>query len=210
MSGEREPIFKAPWPPLLLAGVIVVGYGLQVLLDRPDADLASYAFRAADLGEGRWQTLFTALFLHGSWGHALVNAGSALAFGTPVARLFGTDARGSAVFLVFYLLCGALASLGYGLVHPGGTELLVGASGAVSGLMGASARILAGRGEPGPYRSPIVLGMAGAWIGINLMIAVLGFSPGMGQGPVAWEAHLAGFAAGLVLIDPFNWVLRRR
>jgi membrane associated rhomboid family serine protease len=209
LTEAHEPIFKAPWPPLLLAVIIVAGYGLQVAAGS-DAAVAAYAFRAADLAEGRWQTLVTALFLHGGWAHALLNAASALAFGTPVARLFATDARGAAIFLAFYLVCGALASLGYGLVHPGGTELLVGASGAVSGLMGACARILAGRGVPGPYLSPVVLGMAGSWVGINLVVAVLGFAPGMGQGPVAWEAHLAGFAAGLVLIDPFTWIVRRR
>jgi membrane associated rhomboid family serine protease len=74
--------------------------------------------------------------------------------------------------------------------------------------MGACARLIAGHGVPGSYFSAPVIGMSAAWIIVNLVIAVVGFAPGMGDTPVAWEAHLFGFAAGLVLIDPFTWLAR--
>ena len=83
-------------------------------------------------------------------------------------------------------------------MHPGGTALVVGASGAVSGLMGAAARLIGGGGRPGPIFSRPVLGMGGGWLAINLLIAVFGgsFLPGAGSAGVAWEAHIAGFVAG--------------
>ena len=127
----------------------------------------------------------------------------------PVARFLGTGARGVSAFLVFYLACGALANLAYAAVHPGEEALLVGASGAVSGLMGAASRLIAGRGRVGPILSRPVLGMGGAWLAINLLIALVGFAPGAGDAAIAWEAHVAGFVVGVLLFGPLVRVLRR-
>lgn len=207
MSAEREPIFNAPWPAVALTAVLLGSYGLQTLVGL-DALINVYAFLPQDLRTGRWETLFTALFLHGGWAHVLMNAAGALAFGTPVARFMGTGARGASVFFIYYMACGALASLGYGLLHPEANVAIIGASGAVSGLMASAARMIAGQGVPGPFRSPAVIGMSIAWLVVNLLLAVVGFAPGMGEAKIAWEAHLIGFAAGLVLLDPFAWLAR--
>lgn len=208
MSDEKQPVFNAPWPPLLLATVILAGYGAQGFAP-PEQVFSRFAFSPAGLAEGRYETLITALFLSGSWAHAIVNAAMALAFGTPVARAFGLRGEGVVALFLFYLACGALSSVGFALVHPGAQTLLVGASGAVSGLMAATARVIAGRGRVGPILSSPVLGMGGAWIVVNLLVAALGFAPGMGDAPVAWEAHLFGFAAGVVLAGPFGWLASR-
>ena len=201
---ERQPIFNAPWPAVLATLVIVVGYFLQTFFSQ-NWLLRSYAFSSQALTDGRWPTLFTSIFLHGSWAHALMNAGAALAFGAPVARYFGSSLRGALVFLVFYLLCGALAGLGYGIANPGSSALMIGASGAVSGLVGAGVRLLAGRGLPGPYFSPPVVSMTIGWIVVNLLLALVGFAPGLGDAGVAWEAHIFGYLAGLLLIGAFGW-----
>ena len=208
MSDEsRQPIFNAPWPAVAVTLVIVVGYFLQTLL--PQALLfQAFAFSPAALAEGRWPTLFTAIFLHGSWAHALMNAGEALAFGTPVARYFGLGPRGVFVFTIFYLLCGGLASLGYGLSNMQGTALMVGASGAVSGLVGGATRLMGGGGEPGPFLHPTVISMSIGWIAVNLLLAVVGFAPGLGNAGVAWEAHIFGYVAGLLLVGLFGRVAR--
>jgi membrane associated rhomboid family serine protease len=206
---ERQPIFNAPWPALLLTAVIVGSYFLQSTTGS-DALIRAFAFSGRDPAEGRWDTLITALFLHAGWAHALMNAAGALAFGTPVARFMGTTARGVLAFVTFYLLCGALSSLGYGMLHPAGGALLIGASGAVSGLMGAAVRMIAGRGAPGPFLSPPVIGMTLAWVAVNLIFAIAGFAPGIGEGAMAWEAHLIGYGAGLVLIDPIGWIAGAR
>lgn len=204
----REPVFNAPWPAVLIVVLIVGGYGLQTLFP-VDAVLGAFAFAPANLTATRWETLITAIFLHGSWSHALMNGAFALAFATPVARLFGSSVQGVLVYFTFYVVCGILSNLGYAAVHPGSAGLIVGASGAVSGLMGAAARLIGGGGDRvGPLFSKAVLGMGGGWIAVNLLIAVFGgaFLPGSGSAGVAWEAHLAGFAVGVLLIQPFAWL----
>lgn len=203
----HEPMFNAPWPAVALAVVILGGYALQGWVAEPV--VMAYAFAPADLDAGRWETLVTALFLHGSWAHALMNAAFALAFGTPLARFLGTRGLGVVLFFLFYLVCGVLANLGYAAIHPGQPTPLVGASGAVSGLMGAAARLIAGRGELGGVFSRTVLGFGAGWIAVNLILAVVGFAPGAGDAKIAWEAHLAGFFVGVLLIGPVARLARR-
>lgn len=206
----REPVFNAPWPVLLLVALIVGGYAVQSRFP-PDAVADAFAFSPAHLLDGRWPTLFSALFVHGGWLHALTNAAFALAFATPVARLFGSRLSGGLYFFAFYLACGALSNLGYAALHWGDSSPLVGASGALSGLMGASARLIDGQGRVGRLLSRSVISMGAAWLVVNLLIALLGggWVPGSGGAQVAWEAHLAGFLAGVLLIGPFAWVARR-
>jgi membrane associated rhomboid family serine protease len=200
-------MFNAPWPALALAASILGGYALQGFVS--PALVEAYAFAPSDLQNGRFETLFTSIVLHGSWIHAFMNAGFALAFASPVARFFGGRPAEAAGFFIFYLACGALAGLGFALAHwqsPGG---LVGASGAVSGLMGAAARLMGGQGRPGPLLSRPVLALGGGWLGVNLLLATLGVFPGAGDAQVAWEAHIAGFVAGVLLFGPFARIWRR-
>ncbi|MDZ4318967.1 MAG: rhomboid family intramembrane serine protease [Phenylobacterium sp.] len=202
MSAERQPVFNAPWPPLLLAAIIFLSFGFQEMLGG-EAIKQYYAFSGQALAAGRWETLLTSLFLHGGWAHAATNGAFALAFGTPVSRYVGESLRGVSVFTLFYVTGGVISCLGFLLLHRENAAV-IGASGAVSGLMGAAARLIAGRGVPGPYLSSPVIGMTTAWVGVNLLFAVVGFVPGLGEGVMAWEAHLVGYAAGLFLIGPFG------
>ncbi|ACG77527.1 rhomboid family protein [Phenylobacterium zucineum HLK1] len=203
-------MFNAPWTVLLLTAVIVGGYAVQSRFPLSSVAM-SFAFSPALLVEGQWERLFTSLFLHGNWAHALMNAGFGLAFGTPVARWFGERLGGAALFFAFYLVCGALSGLGYAALHPGEQSALVGASGAVSGLMGGAARLMAGHGRPGPILSRTVLGMGAIWAAINLAIGLVGAGllPGTEGAAVAWEAHIAGFVAGVLLFGPFARMGRR-
>ena len=78
--------------------------------------------------------------------------------------------------------------------------------------MGASSRLLdpqAGSGGLAPFTSRTVVGMALAWGFINLLMAFGWIAVGGGGAPIAWEAHLFGYAAGLLLIGPFTHVTRR-
>jgi membrane associated rhomboid family serine protease len=200
----REPMFNAPWPAIAVAALIVGGYALQRFV--PDATLGALAFAPADLTAGRPWTAITALFLHFNWSHALMNGAFGLAFATPVARFFGMRPAGVATFFGFYLLTGVLANLGFAALHWGSTGALIGASGAVSGLMGATARLLGGHGRVGRILAPETLSFGGSLLVVNLLIAVFGSAvvPGAGGAGIAWEAHLAGFVAGLLLIGPFS------
>jgi membrane associated rhomboid family serine protease len=204
---SHEPMFNAPWPALVLVAAIVGGYAIQSRIS--DAQLTPYVFSPAALAQGAWWTPLTAVFLHGNWTHALTNAALVLAFGTPVARLFGTGLRGVVCYFAFFLVCGVLAALGFAALHWGADAGMVGASGAASGLVAAAARLVAGRGRLGGIFAPFVLTMGAAWLLVNLMVAGVmmagasGLIPGTGGAGVAWEAHLAGFVAGALLVGPF-------
>ena len=204
-SRAAEPLVNAPWPVVLVVASILGGYLLQSLAPDPDAVVHILGLSPLDVARGRLWPLLTVMIVHGGWAHAGLNSLGALAFGTPVARRFGRG--GSSRFFVFYLVCGLVSSLGYVALHWGEAVVLVGASGAISGLMGATSRLIDRRDALAPFVSRTVLGMAGAWLAINLLMAMRWIDVGTGGAPVAWEAHLVGYAAGLLLIGPF---MRRR
>lgn len=201
----REPAINAPWPALLLGVALIVAFLAQGGAAGPQVyehfgEL--YGLRPFEAVQGRWSGLFTSLFVHGGWPHVLLNALGALAFGAPVARVLGLRARGAALFFAFYLICGVFAGWAYVRMHPSSSDVLVGASGAVSGLMGAASRLIERPGRLSGLLRPTVVGMAAGWLIINLIAAVTGTLPGAGGAAIAWEAHLAGYAAGLLLIGP--------
>lgn len=207
-SEAHEPAITVPWPALVLTGVILFAYLVQSGLGAETLALR-YGFAPADLDQGRLITLITYQFLHGGWAHAGMNAVWCLAFAPPVSRLLGQGPAGALALLVFYLVCGALAALGYGLFHMHEAAPLVGASGAVAGLMGAASRLVRGQGVLAPLRDRGVATMGIVWIGINIVLGLIGFAPGMGKVTIAWEAHIAGYAAGLLLIGPAAHLIRR-
>ena len=210
-GAAREPVFNVPWPVMTMLGMLLAAFAVQMLFGvEPLAD--RYGFRPSDLTDRRYETLVTALFLHGGWEHVLMNAEFLLAFGAAVSRRFGVDIKGAAAFFGFYMVCGVLANLGYAALNPGSPLPVIGASGAVAGLMGAGSRLLGREGELAPFRSQPVMGLAASWLLINVLFGVVlkGWSPGSGGAPIAWQAHLAGYAAGLLLFSPALRVLRRR
>ena len=205
-----QRLINAPWAAAFVASVIVGGYAIQSQF-QPQSVMMSFGFSSADLYEGHVLRLLTYIFLHGNWAHALMNAAFALAFGAPVARWFGERLASAALFFTYYLTCGILAAAAYALIHPGKQVLVVGASGAVSGLMGGAARVIAGQGDVGPILSRPVFAMGASWLILNLLFAVVGGAliPGSGGADVAWEVHLAGFVAGVLILTPFAWLGRR-
>lgn len=204
-----EPIVNAPWPVVTLTVSIVAFFMAQKAFPFATDVLA---FSPVRLLDGHYVGLISSQFLHGSWSHALMNSAFVLAFGAPVGRYLGPRASGVASFFLFYLTCGVLACLGFAAFHWGQDAAMVGASGAASGLMGAAARLIGGQGRPGKLLSQAVTGMGGAWILINVIMAFTGGAliPGAGEAGVAWEAHLAGFLAGVLLIGPFGWLAGQR
>lgn len=214
MEPEREPFFQAPWPVLALLVVILAAYGMQSYIG---AEPVNYAlgFSPASLTRGRIAPLFVSIFLHGGWPHVLVNSAFILAFGTPISRRVGVDGVGALAFLGFFLVCGVLANLGYAAVHPASVNVVVGASGAAAGLMAATSRLMTRGPGLAPFFSQPVLSMAGAWVGINLLLGlaqslgVAGLAPGAGGAMVAWEVHLFGYAAGLFLFAPLLRLIHR-
>ncbi|WP_421737003.1 rhomboid family intramembrane serine protease [Caulobacter sp.] len=202
-----EPIFNAPWP-ALLAAVSILGPHL-ILSGASDATIYQLALVPARVLAGDPIGLVTCLFVHGGWLHALMNSVFALAFGAPVARFLGLGARGGALFVLFYIVSGVFAGLGYAAIHPASVTPLVGASGAVAGLMGAAARLMDRPGRLSSPFAPRAASMALGWLIVNVVMALVGGFPGFGTGAIAWEAHLFGFAAGALLISPVSRLAQR-
>ena len=178
-------------------------------------DSDQWALTAPDLAQGRWVALLSHIFVHANWMHLGMNSVFILAFGAAVARFLGSTLSGALLFFLFFLVCGVVAGAGYAIseiLAPFGLGrldfALVGASGAASGLMGATARLIEGRGGLGPLTGRTVVGMTAVWILINLALGLTGLTPGTAGAPIAWQAHIIGYFAGLFLIAPFAWVSR--
>jgi len=151
---------------------------------------------------GAWLTLLTAMFLHGGFMHLGGNMLYLWIFGNNVE-----DAMGHARFLVFYLACGIAASFAQALAEPQLTMPMVGASGAISGVLAAYVLIY----PQARIRVIIPLGfllyptkisaiyVVGFWFIIQLFSALIAQPGAPGT---AWWAHVGGFAAGIVL-TPF-------
>jgi membrane associated rhomboid family serine protease len=158
-------------------------------------------------------TIFTSMFLHGGLLHIAGNMLYLWIFGDNVE-----DALGHGRFLLFYVVSGVAAALAQTLVNPASAVPMVGASGAISGVLGAYlllfpyARILTlitfGFFIRFVYVPAIVV--LGFWIVVQFFAGVAAFSvtsaSGREAGGVAWFAHIGGFVAGIVLL----FVLRPR
>ena len=148
-------------------------------------------------------TIFTSMFLHGGWMHLIGNMLYLWIFGNNIE-----DAMGHGRFIIFYLLCGICAVFAQAIPDPDSTIPMVGASGAISGVLGAylllypNARVLMlvplGFFTRIMYLPAwVVLAM---WFGLQLISSA---AQG-GEGGVAFGAHIGGFIAGMVLVSAFK------
>ena len=202
-TGRREPFLKAPASLLVLCGLLAASYAAELWFGR-DGAIALFGFTPADLTGASWWRIFTALFLHANFLHIAMNTGFVLALGGPPARVIGRGIRGGVAYLLFFLACGGLASLFHTAIEQGRDWILIGASGAASGLFGASARILQGEGVIGSLLGRRFLGMAAGWIVFNMIFVIRPVGELMAGGPVSWQAHVGGFIAGALLIGVFQ------
>ena len=149
-------------------------------------------------------TLISSMFLHGGWMHLFGNMLYLWIFGNNIE-----DVMGHGKFIVFYLLCGIFAALSHALIDPESTVPMVGASGAISGILGAYLLLF-------PYARVLIVIPFGfvhwtyvpAAIVLGLWFVMQLFSGGMslGQegGGVAFFAHIGGFIAGMAMIGIFK------
>ncbi len=201
----REPLFRSTWTAVAIPLILLAAYLWQIKAGANEVEL-TLGLSAERLAEGHFETLITHLFVHGSWLHLGMNCAAALIFGTAVARYLGPGLWGAVVFFSFFLVCGVLAGLGYVLAHPLGMDVAVGASGAISGLWGAATRLLIGRGRLAPVFDRLVLTQSAVILAVNVVMGLAGTLQSMN---IAWEAHVAGFIAGLLLIGPAGRLIRR-
>lgn len=156
-------------------------------------------------GENGSSTLLTHAFLHGGWFHLIANMWFLWIFGDNVE-----DVMGGFRFVIFYLLCALAAAAAQIFSDPGAVIPMVGASGAIGGVMGAYARLF-----PHAYVHTIIpigfyitsVAIPAAWmLGYWFFIQLLSGIPAVGgeAGGVAFWAHVGGFVAGLLWVKPLH------
>lgn len=227
---RREPVLNAPGVIIALLGVLVlVHVVLTVVLAPAEANFwmwrlafvpARYGADGANMPGGLLSqigTPFTHMLVHGDWVHLGFNGAWLLAFGSVIARRMATLR-----FLTFLILSGLGGALVFYLANQNAEVAMVGASGAVSGLMGGVFRFLFNTARYGGYQvlreqprliplMPLaqalvhrgVLTALGLWLGLNLLFAT-DFASLITEGEIAWEAHVGGFLVGFFFIGLFD------
>lgn len=214
---DDNPTELTPWLTVSFMVICVLVFAWQLTLGT-GVDNAIYSFGvipATLLGEMSlpselavippWATMFTSMFMHGGWLHLLGNMLYLWIFGNNIE-----DAMGHVRFLVFYLLCGLAAVYAQALPDPESVIPMIGASGAISGVLGAylllypHAKVLAVIPLffiAYTVRVPAAFVLV-FWFAMQLLSSYLA---GDQEGGVAFGAHIGGFVAGMVLIPFFRY-----
>ncbi|MCC2687561.1 MAG: rhombosortase [Rhizobiaceae bacterium] len=217
----REPVFNLPGVVLLLMSLCVAIHLLRLYLLDVDQDrlLLDYlAFIPSFYSSRMLIDVFSFTspvsysLLHGSLPHLAINMIWLAAFGSPLANRLG-----AARFVLFWVVTSMAAAALHFAVYPLDNAPLVGASGAISGMMGAAARFgfrmqsVSGKAAFGGSILPIaqvlrrrgVVTFLAVWMIVNLATGLLGMVPGE-QSQIAWEAHIGGFVVGFFFVHWFD------
>jgi len=231
------PVFRAPTLLIGLVGALVGIHLARGFLDpqtdynllltfalfparyAPTADGATFIFPGGIYGDV-W-SLITYAFLHGDWAHLFFNSIWLLAFGTPVARRLG-----NLRFIAFYLVCGVIAAIVYAGAEAGSLIPVIGASGAISGVVAGAALFVFEKQGPlarfgfdhsvealravprRPAHRALTNGTAliftAVWLGLTVLTGLMGIGATGEAAGIAWQAHLGGFIAGILLFPRFD------
>ena len=233
----REPVLTLPGAltayVLLLALIHVVRMLLPYDVDdlviemfgfipkRYDSTLLAIDFPGGT-GAQVW-TFVTYSLLHANFSHIGFNVLWLLPFGSALARRFG-----SVRFFVFMAVTAAAGALAHLVTHEHAVAPMIGASASVSGTMAAAIRFAFVKGSFLSFsrgdadaaarvpalsllralRNPRVLGFLGVWFGVNIIFGVGSIAIGAEGASVAWQAHIGGFFAGLLLFSLFDPIPR--
>lgn len=226
---HQEPIFNVPGVVVAVLALLLLVHGVRSLLPGDD-DLwlvlagafipGRYGPAATALPGGETALLtspFTHMLLHGDWLHLAFNAAWLLAFGGAIAERLG-----AVRFVLFFTLCGLGGAAAFYLANVGLLQPMIGASGAIFGLMGGVLRILFPAVDSGGFRRlreaprsvPLMpLGealtdrrilVASAVLVVVNVLTVVGFGVAQNSAGIAWEAHLGGYLVGLITYGIFD------
>jgi membrane associated rhomboid family serine protease len=229
MRPSREPFLNAPAIIFWMIGAIVAAHVARVMAPPPwpefllfefsfiparfsESAIAASGMRVPNLA-GQLIPFVSYMFLHGDYSHLAINSLWLLAFGPIVAKRLGTGK-----FLLFFLFCGVISAVAHLAVYFGAVEQVVGASGAIAGLMGAAIRIFYGRllfarnlppGDTVPiaplFSRPIIV-FTSIWMIANFVAGATGLGLATPGASIAWVAHVGGYFAGLLAIAAFDRV----
>ncbi|UYO00579.1 MAG: rhomboid family intramembrane serine protease [Devosia sp.] len=225
-----EPIFLLPGAVTVLAGLLIAIHAASTMvlnLEGQEQFLVWFAFQPIRIVVGAqdpsflvpllW-TPFTHAFLHGGWDHLLINVAWLVIFATPLARRYG-----AVPMLLLFLISAAAGAALFAVSTLYSGVYLIGASGGVAGLTGAATRfifqpVLVGRHpETGEtialgrrlaslgevFTNPRSRYFTLIWLVLNAAVPLLPLLTGTSLG-IAWQAHIGGFVAGLLLVGLFE------
>ncbi len=220
--GTKQPFLRIPYVVPLLATVLIAIEAAREYLfaDRSpelfsrfgvvparysDSFLAAHHFSGGNFFD-RAIPFVSYLFLHADWTHVLLNSALLLPFGAVVARRYG-----NLLFILFFLVCGIAGAITHVAFNWESMAPVIGASAAVSGLMAGAFRIAGARadGPLTPMLSSRIIVWSALWTVANVVAGMMGLGAGSGIRLVAWQAHLGGYYAGLLLSGPFDWIRHR-
>ena len=225
----REPIFNVPAAVVAVLAILVLVHIARMLIS-PDDDvwlIWAAAFVPARYGLGGDQmpggetalftSPFTHMFLHGDWVHLALNSAWLLVFGGAIAERAGTLR-----FLLFATVCGLAGALAFYAMNENLLQPVIGASGAISGLLGGTLRFLFPAVDSGGFRQireaprsvrlmslgetltdRRVIVTSAVLVLINVL-TIIGFGGAQNAGGIAWEAHLGGYAIGILTYGLFD------
>jgi membrane associated rhomboid family serine protease len=215
-----EPVFNIPGIILIFIGLCVVAFLAQnYVLDGSQnlwvmMNLAFWPTRFSQDGgfadPAAWLSAVTYSFMHGGFAHIAVNMIWLAAFGSPLAGRIG-----AVRMAIFWVVTSIASAFAFYAVHPNDMVPLVGASGVISGMMGAAARygfrrvpdvLHKNRSEfagpllsiPAALTSRTVLIFVATWFLINLLAGMVTLTPSVEAANIAWEAHIGGFIVGFL------------
>jgi membrane associated rhomboid family serine protease len=227
----RQPVFLLPAPVTALCGVLLAIHLAQSLVLNEDGRdvmltwLAFVPYRVVDATAyvgGAWPLIWTSVthtLLHASWEHVGFNVVWLAIFGTPVVQRYG------AVKMLLMFFGGAvIGAWAFALIDHGANEYLIGASGGIAALTGAATRFIfqppvvevdEATGERrivgrhlgsllDVVRNPTARIFSLAWLVLNGLAPLLPALLGPDTPTIAWQAHIAGFVAGLLLVPLFE------
>ncbi len=232
-SPENPPIFNLPRIVIIVFACFVLVHLVRTFANKelddwlilnfaftparlsPPPELAGLQFPGGFLGD-IW-TFFTHALLHADWEHLGFNSIWMFVFGTVVARRIS-----AAQFILFSIYTAGFGAVAFYLFNFGSFTFLIGASGAISGMMGGAIRLMYSveGGMANLRRSDfsdvqlLPLGkivqnksammFVSVWMILNIIFGITGFGAGDSVSSIAWEAHLGGFIAGFVLFGFFD------
>lgn len=213
---DYNPATRTPYVTIALIASCILVFIWQLSLDQRSGEILvrqfgfipALLFGHASWAEGAglvpsWATLVSSMFLHGSVMHLAGNMLYLWIFGNNIE-----DVMGHGRFAIFYLLCGLVAAMAQALPDPGSTIPMIGASGAISGVLGAYLLLF----PKVQVQVVIPIGFfmmrklpAGWLLGIWIAFQVIsGLAADPSGGGVAWWAHVGGFVAGMALVHLFR------
>jgi len=199
---EPEPL---PWhmkiPAWGLITACVVAWVWQVI-SQSVGGTPDWGLSGAALGQRRFETIFLHIFAHGGAMHLAMNMTMLAAIGPPLTARLGPPPLSWLRFFLLFLFSGLAGAALYLLVHPAGTVPMIGASGALYGLLGLLIRAPADGQAVLSVKSRRIRRVGWVLVKQNVflfvLLAMMAWSNGTAGG-LAWEAHLGGFLFGLLV-----------